>query len=63
MDKIAVAPFVGAWIEIYTGGKMTDKEVKSLPSWERGLKLDRSRKKVIDRDVAPFVGAWIEIIV
>ena len=36
--KFAVAPLVGAWIEIV----WTDKqpaELVSLPSWERGLKL------------------------
>ena len=36
--KRTVAPLVGAWIEIY---RCTDSfhAVPSLPSWERGLKL------------------------
>ena len=35
----AVAPFVGAWIEIRPDeGPLRDYET-SLPSWERGLKL------------------------
>ena len=33
-----VAPFVGAWIEILSGRKRSGAD-RSLPSWERGLKL------------------------
>ena len=33
-----VAPFVGAWIEILLKSYMESK-VRSLPSWERGLKF------------------------
>ena len=36
--NIAVAPFVGVWIEIFTEFK-TRIKVMSLPSWECGLKL------------------------
>ena len=34
-----VAPFVGAWIEIWVLAWELEKPHKSLPSWERGLKL------------------------
>ena len=33
-----VAPLVGAWIEILSLVSMP-KEMRSLPSWERGLKF------------------------
>ncbi len=33
----------------------------SLPSRERGLKLNRRHKEIKDGEVAPFAGAWIEI--
>ena len=60
MAKIAVAPLVGAWIEILP--HLSDVYVSlSLPSWERGLKSypEYSRKRTLL--VAPLVGAWIEI--
>ena len=37
--------------------------IKSLPSWERGLKLIHNTKDIYCVQVAPFVGAWIEISV
>ena len=55
-----VAPLVGAWIEI--DAKECVAEVKkSLPSWERGLKLQGHGIKRDRDNVAPLVGAWIEI--
>ena len=33
----------------------------SLPSWERGLKLQHDNFRFRDHVVAPLVGAWIEI--
>ena len=36
--NIAVAPFVGVWIEIYLKIQI-DYNLKSLPLWECGLKL------------------------
>ena len=36
--NIAVAPFVGVWIEIYEEFIYELEEEKSLPSWECGLK-------------------------
>ena len=35
-------------------------QVKSLPSWERGLKLMDLEDEEEENIVAPFVGAWIE---
>ena len=35
--SIGVAPLVGAWIEI-SKGMSASEWIKSLPSWERGLK-------------------------
>ena len=64
MCNIAVAPLVGAWIEINPILLNVDtEEFMSLLSWERGLKL-RNTGKDLERDkVAPLVGAWIEISV
>ena len=38
MAKIAVAPLVGAWIEIRMP-RTALRRLGSLPSWERGLKF------------------------
>ena len=56
-----VAPFVGAWIEIEMKALSSEFEDKSLPSWERGLKLKSQGLDGVAQGVAPFVGAWIEI--
>ena len=52
---------MGAWIEIYPFRSRCDP-VKSLPSWERGLKFELLSPCQNPRLVAPLVGAWIEII-
>ena len=57
-----VAPFVGAWIEIFGEMPFVCFECKSLPSWERGLKFINGNSYVLWGTVAPFVGAWIEIL-
>ena len=56
----AVAPPVGAWIEISerTGFRRIQS---SLPPWERGLKSVFCDSKDDHALVAPPVGAWIEI--
>ena len=51
---------MGAWIEILILSRVEQK-VWSLPSWERGLKLDGTVKDEQYFIVAPLVGAWIEI--
>ena len=38
-------------------------KILSLPSWERGLKLDVATGNSKTAEVAPLVGAWIEITV
>ena len=60
MCNIAVAPLVGAWIEIPLFCALK-KDRPSLLSWERGLKLTGQRQKGTVQTVAPLVGAWIEI--
>ena len=59
--NIAVAPFVGAWIEIHICPVCIFHKLTSLPSWERGLKYKHICQKLLHIIVAPFVGAWIEI--
>ena len=59
--NIAVAPFVGVWIEISLVNVIYSVCKMSLPSWECGLKCAVSLvlcKRIL---VAPFVGVWIEI--
>ena len=57
-----VAPLVGAWIETTSDLEQFVKK-KSLPSWERGLKLLKPLHLLQVLLVAPLVGAWIETIV
>ena len=57
-----VAPFTGAWIEIYLR-LMNDETVEmSHPSRVRGLKLKIESIEDDRVGVAPFTGAWIEIV-
>ena len=60
--NIAVAPFVGVWVEIRTMGVYEPNEKGSLPSWECGLKLKCQRTVIQQEIVAPFVGVWVEIL-
>ena len=60
MAKIAVAPLVGAWIEIHLFSDVS-RMILSLPSWERGLKYVKPQFPQCYSFVAPLVGAWIEI--
>ena len=57
-----VAPFAGAWIEILYPSVMHSKS-GSLPSRERGLKLEQLEKEKNCIWVAPFAGAWIEMLI
>ena len=60
MCNIAVAPLVGAWIEMpYDCDRYA--QLTSLLSWERGLKSTTPAQKNTMSVVAPLVGAWIEI--
>ena len=61
MAKIAVAPLVGAWIEMCCAAEKSAVSSMSLPSWERGLKSTSPFASAIDELVAPLVGAWIEM--
>ena len=60
--KMAVAPYVGAWIETFEV-KDVEFETKSHPMWVRGLKLQGQCPCQLSRPVAPYVGAWIETLV
>ena len=61
MAKIAVAPLVGAWIEILLSEQRREQPA-SLPSWERGLKFLNAFVLQSSIYVAPLVGAWIEML-
>ena len=61
MCNIAVAPLVGAWIEIVFISDYSF-QMLSLLSWERGLKSVQITRTVVTVPVAPLVGAWIEIL-
>ena len=52
--NIAVTPFVGVWIEIYLENWIARK-VKSLPSWECGLKYCENS---IDRGSGRSLPSW-----
>ena len=56
---LRVAPFTGAWIEIFVTGQQP-VTIGSLPSRERGLKSFLYVLSILSV-VAPFTGAWIEI--
>ena len=58
--QMKVAPFAGAWIEMYLCGILRLRS-ESLPSRERGLKSDDMAGIIRSNAVAPFAGAWIEI--
>ncbi len=58
----AVAPFAGAWIEMYLA-YVERSAPKSLPSRERGLKFEEDSEGNVTRKVAPFAGAWIEMAI
>ena len=53
---------MGAWIEIKVQS-LVNNYMKSLPLWERGLKLYCDTDSVKYIGVAPLVGAWIEMCV
>ena len=61
MVHSAVAPFTGAWIEIFCALSRPAVALLSLPSRERGLKYNNLKNYNQRRNVAPFTGAWIEI--
>ena len=53
---------MGAWIEM-TRSVVRRLGWRSLPSWERGLKLKVIMAQRKYGNVAPFMGAWIEIAI
>ena len=59
-QAVVVAPYAGAWIEIGNVGT-EGRDVRSLPTRERGLKLTMNTGCRRWGRVAPYAGAWIEI--
>ena len=53
---------MGAWIETNICQKVIIG-MRSLPSWERGLKRNQRREEAQVDVVAPLVGAWIETMI
>ena len=58
---LLVAPFTGAWIEIYKEFYRSIFPIGSHPSRVRGLKFSSLGLVLDSAQVAPFTGAWIEI--
>ena len=58
--NIAVAPFVGVWIEIYEW-KLYSSQNGVAPFVGVWIEIDYWNEKRIRWNVAPFVGVWIEI--
>ena len=56
----AVAPLAGAWVEI-SSSRYSRMNSSSLPSRERGLKLQEIQRADPAQFVAPLAGAWVEI--
>ncbi len=57
----AVAPLVGAWIEI-TKGENDFKEISVAPLVGAWIEIEKDLlKSIAVSNVAPLVGAWIEI--
>ena len=56
-----VAPYLGAWIEIFTLSHFAQlfNVAPYLGAWIEMLCLNHQRKA--NRRVAPYLGAWIEI--
>ena len=60
MDKIAVTPFVGVWIEILNFTKTVPAETVT-PFVGVWIEIVGSDHASAERLVTPFVGVWIEI--
>ena len=58
---VCVAPLAGAWVEIWTVHRLKITAEWSLPSRERGLKLNKRKLDFPVFYVAPLAGAWVEI--
>ena len=56
-----VAPFTGAWIEIYEPW-YDDRKDYVAPFTGAWIEINLRNRKKLTCSVAPFTGAWIEII-
>ena len=61
MAKIAVAPLVGAWIEIMRGGISKCPARSHALSQSAWIEIRHLCGQIVYGRVAPLVGAWIEI--
>ena len=61
MAKIAVAPLVGAWIEIRQANITYRFKRTVAPLVGAWIEIYRNLHLLHDSGVAPLVGAWIEI--
>ena len=61
LDKIAVAPLVGAWIEIKFVDQPQSAEVMVAPLVGAWIEILFFLDQLSGIGVAPLVGAWIEI--
>ena len=55
-----VAPFMGAWIEIFGRTKLRNLNFVA-PFMGAWIEILKKKEKLIQDIVAPFMGAWIEI--
>ena len=62
MVIFAVAPFAGAWIEIFALVKAVHVRAGVAPFAGAWIEISDLPHKVRTPDVAPFAGAWIEIL-
>ena len=62
MKLLNVAPFAGAWIEIYLAS-VNSEDISVAPFAGAWIEINIIKNFPDDVDVAPFAGAWIEIIV
>ena len=58
-----VAPFMGAWIEIFTYKMQIDKDRIVAPFMGAWIEINKYKlQDKVNIEVAPFMGAWIEIL-
>ena len=58
-----VAPFTGAWIEIFPARGYKKNCHGVAPFTGAWIEIPKSPHEVSRTEVAPFTGAWIEIMV
>ena len=59
-NDVAVAPFAGAWIEIFVAGASFSHALVA-PFAGAWIEIKLALEQIYQDNVAPFAGAWIEI--